>query len=548
VASKGQAAAKKAGSDNGSGAGKDVRLRIVRATAKGFAGLGEEEETVDFDPRLTVLQGQNASQKSTWIYVILYGLGIVRATLSRRAHILPDGSTLLPQTKIDLVGDDGREIEVSRKGDGSPEVRERIGEDWRLWPRPVERLREMIDCDAAETKLFVTAKDEDRATMLLESLDLPGYSRADALRAAGLDGFPLPAIEDGLHPLEDIERVMDAVFDSRGVVNSKERVARASADRLLSGLPAEPPVNPAAEIALLEARVTELSGDIARHEAAAASAEREAIAAADAESGVAVERLKGTFRGEAAKLRTAFEQQKAEILAEAERSIAALKAETDAKVEAMREAAEDGIEAEEHQAEHRKIVAREKREAARKNAAGLQSGLATATEQLAALRERAKAVATDAHVRAEVARARAEAREHEARADKLTAALKELRRYATELAGKLPVPGLAVAFDEKGHRTVTMNKIPLEQLNDGALEELAGKVSLAHAAQRGTDHPYLPLILIDWLERVDADRRAKYLRELAVEGGAQVVAAVVDRGPMRALRGQEALDSADKVA
>ena len=79
------------------------------------------------------------------------------------------------------------------------------------------RYGDLIDVQAAVPAGFVTAKDEDRATMLLEALELPGYSREAALAAAGLAGFRLPAIPAGLHPLEDIEKVMGF----RDLVNSE---------------------------------------------------------------------------------------------------------------------------------------------------------------------------------------------------------------------------------------------------------------------------------------------------------------------------------------
>ncbi len=512
-----------------------LRLRLHRATAKGFAGFGGEV-SLDFDPAVTILQGENASCKSAWLEVIRYGLGIVRAAASRRAHIEADGTTLVPEIKITLLGDD-REVLVSRKGDGSPEVRERFGENWRVVPRPVEWLRDLIDVQAAGPHLFVDAKDDDRATMLLEALDLPSYSRSAALQAAGLGGtFRLPNIPQGLHPLEDIERVYQAVYDSRTAINSKAKAEADAADHLLSGLPAEPPQDASDQVAQLEAQAAGISGEIAKAEAVAAGEEKRAIEAADASLREYTATSKGIFQSDAAKLRAAFEKRKAEILAAAEREIATLKAATNEQVEVFRVKGEQGIDAAEEQAELQRAAARELRDNARTLTEAKRADLAKLSERLATLRAQQEAIATDRHVRATAHEGKERAQALEARSDQLTAALKGLRRYATELAGTLPIRGLEVRYDEKGRRVVTLDKIPLDQVNSGRLRELGSEVSMLQLKARGTERARLPLVLVDWFEQVDADRRAEHLRGLTA-GGAQVVAAVVDVGPMRALRG-----------
>lgn len=518
----------------------DVVLRLHRATAKGFAGFGGEEISIDFDPQVTVLQGQNASCKSAWLEVLRYGLGIVRAAASRRAHIQADGSALIPEIKITLLGDE-REVLVTRKGDGSPEVRERVGEDWRMVPRPVEWLRDLIDVQAAGPHLFVAAKDDDRATMLLEALDLPRYSREAALKAAGLDGaFRLPAIPDGLHPLEDIEQVYKAVFDSRTAINSKAKAEADAADHLLAGLPAQALKDAAAEVALLDRATSARAAELAAEQGRVADALETATRDAETHLDLAGTKVKGDFRAEAQKLRTAHEAQAAEIRAQAERQVAALAAKVEQDVDVLRAKGEREIAAAEGVADSAVTTAQQTHAAALKALDAQRAALATDRERLAALRARQQAVATDAHVRATAEEGRTRAKALEARSDELTAALKALRRYATELAGTLPIRGLEVHYDDKGRRVVTLDKIPLDQVNSGRLRELGDEVSMLQLAARGTDRPRLPLVLVDWFEQVDGARRAAHLRGLA-DRGAQVVAAVVDVGPFRALRGEDAL-------
>lgn len=491
-------------------------LRLHRATARGFAGFGSEEQSLDFDPQVTILQGRNASAKSTWLEVIRYGLGIVRAAASRRAHVEPSGAELTPEITITLAGE-GREVEVRRKGDGSPEVRERTGEDWRKVPRPVEWLRQLVDAAAADPNLFVAAKDDERAALLLEALELPGYSRAEALASAGLEAFPLPPIPAGLHPLDDLERVRKAVYDARTGTNTKAREEEAAAEHLLAGLPAEPPAAGPPVDALAE----KVEAERAAIEAEAARVRSERWRQAD--------QIQAAYTAQKERLRAAHEAKAAELRAVAEKRIAELRAEMEAAVDAAKTAGEQqldaldaGMEAAEAAIEQRRLA------------------LAAERERLAALRAQAESAATDRHVRATAEEGRKRARALKDRSEALTRALEDLKRYATDLAGKLPIKGLEVTYDDRGRRLVTLDRVPLDQVNSGRLRELASEVSALQLAARGEEGLRLPLVLIDWLEQVDAERRAEHLQSLAA-GGAQVVAAVVDVGDFRALRGAKAV-------
>ncbi len=517
----------------------DLRVRLHRLTAKNFAGVGGEEFVIDFAPDVTVLCGENASLKSTVIAALRCVLGIDRVAASRRAHIAPDGTTSKPEIEIVLVGED-REIHVRRVGDGSPEVRERVGEDWRVVPRPVDWLRELVDVRGAVPAGFLQAKDDDRVTMLLEALELPGYSRDEALEAAGLPSFRLPPIPEGLHPLEDIETVMGAVFNSRTEVNRQRDSEKDAATKLLAGLPAEAPEGQGAAVEAADAEAQRLTEQLARGEEEATASSREAIRLAQAAHEQLVERIRTDFKEFAGVRRGAHEHRAAELRAEVERQITeeaeALEqaiGENRLTGEALMEAAGEAL----REAEATTQADRAKDETALQV---LRQELTEARERLVALREQQRSMETDRHVRATAQEALAKSEQHAARSEELTAGIKALRRYAVELAGSLPIKGLEVRFDEQGRRLVTLDKIPLGQVNDGRMQELADEVSMLHAVARVGGQPYLPILLIDWMERVDEQRRAAHLRALA-DDGAQVVAAVVHPGPLRALRGEEAI-------
>jgi hypothetical protein len=515
------------------------RLRLHRLTVKGYAGFGDEPASFDFDPAVTILRGQNASRKSSILAAIRCGLGIERIAASRRAHIDgADGSHLVPEIELWLQGAD-REVHLRRRGDGSPEVRERVGEDWRQVPRGAEYLRDLVDAQGAVPATFLQASTDERATILLEALELPGYTRADAMARAELVAFRLPPIPDGLHPLEDIEEVIKAVASARTEVGRQRETEHQTAKKLLSGIPAQAPGDVAAEITRVEGETDAQASELAWAEAEADAGERATVATARQTHEAEETRVKDRFKAEADRVRSSHAERVAEWRAELERRIKEDLAASDRAVETLREDSEKQLESTDaardaviSQAGLTRAEARARHESARKE-------LAAGREKLAALRAQQQAVETDRHVRTQAKDSSDKAAAHEKRWNELTEAIEALRRYAVELAGSLPIKGLEVRYDEKGKRVVLLDKVPLDQVNDGRLQELADEVSLLHAAARGTSRPYLPIVLVDWLERVDEARRAAHLRGLS-ERGAQVVAAVVGEGPLQVVHGAAA--------
>ena len=201
-----------------------MRLRIARLHIAQV--LGAEEQTIDFG-EVTELRGPNASGKST-ILATIRALLIGRTSLAKLVHLEDGEPAGIPEGEVLLVGDDC-EAKIRRRGDGSPEVKVRQGETWTT--HGADWLRGMVD-SAADPARWLAASDEDKALMALEALPLPGYSRRAALDAAGLAGFRLPPIPEGLHPLEDLELVERAVFDSRTAVNGdRRRESDAATDR-----------------------------------------------------------------------------------------------------------------------------------------------------------------------------------------------------------------------------------------------------------------------------------------------------------------------------
>lgn len=515
------------------------RLSISRLSVRGVLGI--EESTIDLGT-VTVLEGRNGSGKSSHLKALRSALGIDRTSLARLARVR-DGAEpganddVEPTVEVLLVGED-REVAVTRKGDASSEVRERIGDDWRKVPRPAEWLRDLIDVQAANPAAWLAANDEQRAAMLLEAMPLDGYSRVAALAAAGLQAFHLSPIPAGLHPLEELEAIEAQVFSSRTEVNRQERAEHDAAQKLLAGLPAEPPADLSARVAELEAATQALAAELSRGESEADAAERAATkAAADSVESAKV-KVQARFREEAGRLRQAHANKAAEIRAAAERRIAELAAETESAIDALRTRGETELDQAEAAAEVAGAAARESWAAARQRLAEGRGRLAEQREELAELRARQQTAETDRTVRATAKAAEDKARQWGAKAAQLTAAIDALRRYRLELAEQLPIKGLAVKFDDKGRKSLTLDGVPLAQVNDGRLVELATEVSLLRNRPVEDGRPYLPIVLLDGIERLDPGRRAALLREIASRG-AQVIAACVGPDAMRSLRGED---------
>lgn len=523
---------------------KADRLRIARLHQHNVMGC--EDITLDLGD-VTVLAGENAAGKSGILRGIRAWLGIDRTSLVRIQRLDDDGAPAEggpPTIEGLLVDEDGApRLEIRRTGDGSPEVMEHVGGTVTQWRRPVERLRDLIDVSAANPALMLAASDEDFATMVLEALPLPQYSRAKALEMAGLEAFPLPRIPAGLHALEDLQMIEDAVFGSRTEINRQRDREHDAATQLMAGLPAQAPDDVAADLAELEAEDRDLSARGSSARAEADSARSAVVREADSALVLTQERVSGAFRVEAAKRRSAHESLAAQIRAEAEARISAALAATNEAIEQFKA---DG-EAEIADAETARNLAVDAADRAHQEAMialdEMRAKVASVRERLAALRAQSEAIATDRHVRAQAEAGEARAAEWAAKSDALTAALKALKAYKGYLAASLPIKGLSVTIDDKARKIVTIDGVPRSMVNDGRLAEIVTEIALLRQRPPEDGRPYLPLVLLDGIERVDPARRKALLRAVA-EQKVQVIAACVTDGAFRCLTGDDAIVAA----
>lgn len=501
------------------------RLTVARLQVHGVLGI--EDSTIDLST-ITLLEGKNGSSKSSHIKALRSALGIDRTSLARLARVREDGTPDdKPYVEVLLVGED-QELRVTKKGDQSADVDYRVGGAPVPIKRPVEWLRDLVDTQGANPAVWLALDDEAKAGAVLEAMPLEGYDRAAALEAAGLQNFHLPRLADGLHPLEELEQIEAAVFASRTQVHADERREHDAATKLLADLPAQAPEDASEEVARLDAEVAELRDSIGRQTVAAENAER-----------AAVERATTTFKGEVARLRADQDKRQAEIRADADKRIAEIEAECQRRCNEVKAGVDVDVEKAGTAAQEARTAARTALDKARASIAEKEAALATKRERLVELRASQQSIETDHRLRTMAAEAEQKARGYHAKAKAFSAAIDALRRYRLELAERLPIKGLAVKFDDKGRKSLTLDGVPLSQVNDGRLAELATEVSLLRTKPPKPGQPYLPIVLLDGLERVDPAARAALLREIASRGS-QVIAAVVGNDALRVLTDERA--------
>lgn len=509
-------------------------LHVARVVLRNFGGVGQEERALDFVPGANVVVGANASGKTSVLHAIRCALRISRSAASRNAHI---GSEGRPEITLTLRRGDEGEIIVRCVGDESPTVREIVGEDVRDVPRAVEFLKGLVDVAGADPKAFEDATPDEQAEMLLEALDFPNYSRAAALEAAGLQGFRLPAIPDGLHALEDIEKIAAAVEEARRATGSERDMERATAAKLLKDLPAQAPTAPKDQAAA-QAEADKLGQDLAAEEQRIKAEYERTVDVAKATAETEAGKIRSGFEADRAKLRADHEAEAARLRAACEKRVAELLAEVETKVDDLRTKGDARLAEIDKETEAAERAANKAAAVAIAALTPRHDDLQKRRAALLAGRQGAEAYAADTKVRTMAAEAKAKAETHERRWKELDESLRALRRHAAELAGAAPIKGLVVSFDEKGKRLVTLDSKPLDKLSASESSALAARVAALRSRSGGTERP-LKLILLDEIGRTTLSRRRALLEELTA-GGAQVIAALASEDAELGVRGPEA--------
>jgi hypothetical protein len=487
-------------------------LRVVSVQIRNVLGI--EERAIAPDGRAVLVRGRNESGKTSLIRA-------VEATLSggSLAKLQRVGSEEDPEVVLVLDGPGGH-FRVVKRGNDTVKVAARVGDSaaFEDVPRPQEFLTHLFDPVGANPVRFLMAADKDRARLLLEALDLK-MDRAELLAEMKIGTEELPPIPVGLHPLEEIALIRDAVFRTRTGVNRDQKSASQAADQLRRNTPAVLPDDPGGEAqGRLELAAMDLAQEVAREEAEAAAAERSALEAASAAAKEVELEVEGFFKAAAAKLRQAHDQDAAAIRAEAEKRIAGLATVTQTTIDGLREAGETRLEDAEAVREKANAEAAAARALALEAIAVKRGELTAARERLATLREQRETSAKARALEAQTKEFDDQAAKLKVEGDRLTAAIEALDLYARRLAESLPIPGLSIEGKE-----IRRHGIPYDQLNQAQRVEIAAKV----AELRAEANP-LKVLFLDGLETLDTAHRTALLDHLVARGIQPFGAVVTD--------------------
>lgn len=488
------------------------KLRVTSITVRDVLGARE----LAIEPgRITRLEGRNGSGKSSVLLALQAALG--RGALAKLARVDPGGAETEPEVVLALEGD-GEGYRVERTAD-QVRVRRRVGDTAGLEdvPRPQEFLAGLFDAAAASPVRFLAAPDKERALLLLEALPLK-FDRQQLVAEMAIAAAELPELPGGLHPLEELTLIRDAVFRQRTGVNRDAKGKAAAAEQTRRNAPAAVPEDVSVAASKLEASTSLVAIELARQDAEADGRERETIAHAEAAARLEEERLAGEFKAWAAKTRREHDARAAELRAEVERRIG----EDLARVERELEDRRTADEAELDQVASAVAVATENarrgRAAARQATAERRAGLQADRERLATLRAQAEASTKARALHDQAEQSDREAEQLELEGARLTAALEALDTYRRRLAEDLPIEGLTIE-----DKAIRVHGIPFEQLNTAQRVRIAVQVACLRAkAQR------LPVVFVDGAEALDAEHFDALVAELKAAGVQAFLAAVAD--------------------
>jgi energy-coupling factor transporter ATP-binding protein EcfA2 len=488
-------------------------LKVVEVRVRDVLGA----RTFGMQPGLvTILAGSNGSGKSTALQAVQAALG--RGSLAQLARVGAEGEEVEPEVVLVLEGG-GEQFRVERTGK-RVRVRQRVGDTagFEDIGQPQSFLASLFDGTVSNPVAFLNAKDTDRALMLLEALPL---TLDPAQLQAALEGVPadvVPAVPRGLHPLEEVALIRQAVFVARTGVNRDAKGKEAAAEQTRRNAPAVVPEDLGQQLAVASDDVARVAAALAEAEATVAAAEREASARALAEHDQAEERQRFTFKDETRKRKEKHAAWAAEERAEVERRIAAAAEKMGSELERGRLETEKGLDALD-------AVLQEAQEAARRARAEAETQLQAYRERLSAARERVAGLReqTDAAARGRALHDQAEKFDEEAarlqqEASRLTAAINQLDALQRRLADNLPIEGLEIAGKE-----IRVHGVPYEQLNTAQRVRIAVQVACLRAqGQR------LPVVFVDGAESLDGAHFDALVKELKRQKVQAFVARVED--------------------
>lgn len=459
-------------------------MRATRLTIKSVLGLEEFDITLGTFTKIESGNGQGKTSVVDAVKSLIEG--------GHDATLLRNGAE---KGEVVLVLDDGAKIREQITARGTK--RDYFESDGTKLRQPKTMIDSLVDSLSVNPIAFLTAKRDERARVLLETLPL-------AVKAEQLEQLTGRPWDQGMttgHALIVLDKAEQTIFDERTAQTRIKDQAKAAAAKLKETLPPAPDADYAALVAVEREKLTAIEvehGNLQAHIGGLLANEKlelqqklandvEGCRAADAQHDEEIRRLEALIA-----------EQRAHKAAIA-RQVQEFQAEHDRAVEDARSAANRDFESRAGSWEVNRTTIRA--EIARLEDLISQHARATGTRQMIADCEHEYAQAEEKH-------------------DYLTGRLNAIEVHRRSLLDKLPIDGLSVKEGQ-----IYIDGVAFDRLNKARQVGLALSVAKLRAGKLG-------LVLVDNAECLDPETFAGF-EAAAQESGLQFIVTKVGSGEMK---------------
>jgi chromosome segregation ATPase len=407
--------------------------KIALVKIKNFMGIDELEFAPD--GKLTEITGKNGKGKTSILEAIKSITGASDATLLRKGA---------DKGEVVLVLDDGMELITKVTAAGSSKS---VMQDGKKVPKPTDVIRSLTDLLSVNPVEFLTARKQDRVTVLLESMPI----ELDLAKLSAAAGTEITA-QAGVHPLALIELVRKQVFEDRTGTNRAVKEKDATINQMSLALPDVPE-------------------GVTGNEAELADQLEEARAKAAAEN----ERITTKIDG----IRKERQAEIDKLRADAQEAIDKIKADAQAAIADVQAALADF----EGKAARQKELTKER----------FAATAGPINQTLTAMKVNRDAFARREQTQAIIEQMKVELVDLERDVAAQTQAIAKIDAYKAELVNNLPIPGLEVIDGE-----VTRNGIVFDRLNTAQQVDIAIEIAKLRAGE-------LAIACIDNFEMLDPE-------------------------------------------
>jgi hypothetical protein len=467
------------------------KIYAVSMTLKNILGI--REFSVDMESGVTILSGENGVGKSSVLkgYKCLIGGGNLATLKSKDA---PEDEPA--EGVLVLDGDAGRMI--IEKINNKLTVKQQVGDSqaFKKVNAPQKVLDALFDGPSMNPVEFIAAKKERRIELLLEAMPIE-FNPTSLWERIGFDPAGFDPVPTGIHPLKQIDRIRGVIYKARTGVNVDHQGKKKTAEQLRRDLPAEMPT--VEGIAEIDAELQAIRESVATRR----------------------ESIDGKCKARKVEAARALDAKEAELRDDLAQLEAKLRAEMEAELKDRRALAD--AEMGDAQAEYRDAhaIADDVRLAELSQVEADSERASQLAADLAELREREKHILQLQNTARIADENEQGAEELKKLSDRMTAALKEIDLFRSELAKNIPIDGLEIKDGE-----MYIDGVAWPTVNSAA--KLKTAVTLSTLRFKDGFKP----VFIDDAEKLDPDNFKALVAELKAAGATAFIARV-DGGEMK---------------